>query len=270
MVDVMRATVRLTDPDADGCPVAMIITKFSKDGAPIDVYFRCEGFLGRFVWIHEHVAEAATLGCSLPAFSTSRAKKGESHAGNVFFARETFTHSATKDHAITSLRAITAQPPLLATAEVWTELGVLPHSGHGSASDMAATIGPHAPPDVAMTDVDERELGHWRRMAHMAASDGELQVDEILAEALQATTLTGKGKQVQQAAPPAMSSEEAAMRVRYTSGSNRVGRRLAQIRVHARLVRAVSRAVTAAGGWQSLPGTRADYDVLLDVPEASE
>ena len=71
-------------------------------------------------------------------------------------------------------------------------------------------------------------------------------------------------KQVQQAAPPAMSSEEAAMRVRYTSGSNRVGRRLAQIRVHARLVRAVSRAVTAAGGWQSLPGTRADYDVLLN------
>ena len=47
MVDVMRATVTCTRAD-DGCVVFMLVTSFSKDGAPIDIYLRAEGLLGRW------------------------------------------------------------------------------------------------------------------------------------------------------------------------------------------------------------------------------
>ena len=262
MVDVMRATVSLAGRAADGCPVVMIVTSFSKDGAPIDVYFRAEGILGRFEWITEHVAELARLGISgfaIPAFRCEAKRSGQIDAAlEVVLPART----ASKPHAIAALKAFTCQVELGADADVWKALGVLPHSGHGSPSDMVAVVGPHAPPDVAMTDVDERELGHWRRLATALSGDGPLQLEPLLEEAW---------SQVQQpqpaAAPPAMTAQDAEMRVRYTSGTNREGRKRAQMRVHARWILAIRRGLSAAGkSWRDLVGDRSDYDILENIP----
>ena len=60
------------------------------------------------------------------------------------------------------------------------------------------------------------------------------------------------------------------MRVRYTSGSNREGRKRAQVRVHERWVRAVRRGMSAFGKpWTELRGDRSDYDVLENIPSLS-
>lgn len=272
-VDVMRMRVsRAPDDASDGCPVIMVITKFSKDGAPLDIYLRAEGFTGRWEWAPEHILEAEQYPCAIPAFRcppAKRAAKGEprvSHAGDVTHATEfVFPYrTASKAHLHASAQALTALDGLEAGAEVWKALGVMPHSGHGSASDQAATVGPHAPPDVAMTDIDERELGHWRRLATAAAGDGELQLDELLQQAAD-TAKAPRG--TQPVAPAAMEAEDADMRIRYTSGSNREGRRRSQIRVHARWCLAVRRALAAYGKpWESLPGTRADYNILENIP----
>ena len=57
------------------------------------------------------------------------------------------------------------------------------------------------------------------------------------------------------------------MRVHYTSGMNREGRKRAQVRVHERWVRAVRRGMTAFGKpWTDLRGDRSDYDVLENIP----
>ena len=53
LVDVLRARVL----EVDGQPsVIMVLTSFSKDGAPLDVYLPAEGFLGPWVWWPEHLA----------------------------------------------------------------------------------------------------------------------------------------------------------------------------------------------------------------------
>ena len=270
-VDVTRATVRHGGFAADGTVIVMVVSSFSKDGAPIDIYFRAEGFLGRFEWIEEHLRDVLSFeGYCIPAF---KCPKG--HAGDVMYAVETFARTASKDHSIKAFKALMALPPLCATAEVWKELGITPHFSHGSASDMAAVIGPHAPEDVALSDIDERELGHWRRLAKAATEqDGELILDDLLKESL---AFIGK-KYVPQAgsssgpqppaAQPAMRAEDAAMRVRYTSGTNREGRKRAQVRVHLRWVTAVRRALAKFGDWRDLKGDRSDYDILEDIPEA--
>ena len=57
------------------------------------------------------------------------------------------------------------------------------------------------------------------------------------------------------------------MRVRYTAGSNREGRRRAQLRVRRRRIAAVRRGLLRFGRpWTELPGDRSDYDILVDLP----
>ena len=272
MVDVMRASVSLSAPSTDGCPVIMVVTSFSKDGAPIDVYFRAEGFLGRWDWIDDHILDLQThgvIGFGIPAFVCPRG-----HAGKILAATGPCVpaRTASKEHAIASLKAFTAMEPLLALPAVWLALGVVPHSGHGSPSDQLAVIGPHAPPDIAMTDVDEREMGHWRRLAKLNSGDGEIPLEPLLQEAVDAAAhraaaaAAGAGT-TRPAAPPAMTAQDAEMRVRYTSGTNREGRKRAQVRVHERWVRAVRRGMTAFGkSWTDLRGDRSDYDVLENIP----
>jgi len=134
------------------------------------------------------------------------------------------------------------------TAARWKELGCSLHSPHGSASDMAACIGPHAPADVAMTESDEQELGHWERLDSPAAIEAR----------------TG----------PAPRSAQGAMRVRYTSGATRAGHRAAQLRVSDRWKRAVRQGLARFGAsgadWTQPRGDRSDYDILVNLgPSAS-
>ena len=266
-VDVVRSVVLHGGYAADGCVIVMIVTSFSKDGSPIDVYFRAEGFLGRFEWIEEHLREVAPFeSYAIPAF-----KCPSGHAGDVLWALRVEDRTASKEHSIKSLKALTALAPLFATAEVWESLGVTPHFSHGTPSDMAAVIGEHAPEDVAMTDVDERELGHWRRLAVAAGlQGGDLVLDDVVKEALDYSKKIAADKaagRTPTAAQPAMRAEDAAMRVRYTSGTNREGRKRAQVRVHLRWVTAVRRALSAFGSWEDLAGDRSDYDILERIPE---
>ena len=71
------------------------------------------------------------------------------------------------------------------------------------------------------------------------------------------------------AAPPAVAADDLSMRVRYTAGSNREGRRRAQLRVRRRWILAVRRGLARFGRpWTDLPGDRSDYDILVDLPAA--
>ena len=266
-VDVLRASVRHGGYTASGGLIIVIYTSFSKDGAPIDVYINAEGFTGPFEWGEEHLRDVAQFdGYCLPAFS---APKGR--AGHVGDATASFSRTTSKEHALTSLQDFTSMAPLLATPEVWSRLGITPHFGHGSMSDMAAVIGAHAPPDVAMTDVDERELGHWRRLA-AASQSGDMILDDLVKESMEhqraADAASRAARAPPAAAPPAMRAEDASMRVRYTSGTNREGRKRAQLRVHMRLVTAVRRALAKFGDWRGLAGDRTEYDILEEIPDA--
>ena len=146
---------------------------------------------------------------------------------------------------------------------MWKGLGVLPHSGHGSASDQGAVISIHAPEDVRMLPQDEQALGHWRRRATASSSDGEL------AAVAPPPVPDGTRPAPAAAAPAGTAAEHAHMRVRYTSGVGREGRRREQVAVRARWVRAVRRGLARFGRpWQELPGDRSDYDILVDLPPA--
>ena len=265
-VDVMRATVSLKRVLPDGAVVVQIVTSFSKDGAPIDVYFKAEGFLGPFEWILEHLEDVSSFdGFAIPAFKCEKKR-----AGKLEFATELHSpaRSAPKEHGIDALRFSTLVA-CGATEAVWKALFIKPHSAHGSASDMAAVIGPHAPPDVCMCDVDERELGHWRRLAAAMQGDGDLVLDPLITEAINhaaAVAAAPAGSAAARMAPPAMAAQDAEMRVRYTSGTNREGRTRAQVRVHLRWVTAVRRAIAHLGGWELLKGDRSDYDILENIP----
>ena len=63
----------------------MVVTSFSKDGAPIDVYFRADGFLGRWDWIDDHILDLQThggvIGFGIPAFVCPKG-----HAGKILAA----------------------------------------------------------------------------------------------------------------------------------------------------------------------------------------
>jgi hypothetical protein len=75
------------------------------------------------------------------------------------------------------------------------------------------------------------------------------------------------------AAAPGVAAEDAAMRVRYTSGTNREGRRRAQVRVRARWTLAVRWGLAKFGQpWTALPGDRSDYDILerLERPQSAD
>ena len=268
-VDVLRASVRHGGYTASGGLIIVVFTSFSKDGAPIDVYINAEGFTGTFEWGEEHLRDVAPFdGYCLPAFTAPTGR-----AGHVGDATALLPRTASRDHAIKSLQDLTAMEPLCATPEVWSRLGITPHFGHGSMSDMAAVIGPHAPADVAMTDADERELGHWRRLA-TASPGGDMILDDLVKDSLAHQSAADAAARAQKAlpaaAPPAMRAEDASMRVRYTSGTNREGRKRAQLRVHLRLVMAVRRALAKFGDWRDLSKDRTEYDILEDIPEARE
>lgn len=270
LVDTLRiVSVSVASVEADGCAVLMVVTSFSKDGAPIDVYLRAEGFLGRWLWVHEHVAELAGLPFVLPAFKAEKCHAGDVRFASGFLLQEDgrLLRVCCKAHVCKSIMGIAAEPPLSMTAERWKELELGFHSAHGSPSDMAAVVGEHAPPEVAMTPADENELGLWRRRATARGGDAELPLCPVLDQALGASraqsAAPGAPRPVAAVAPPAVSAEDAAMRVRYTSGTNREGRRRAQVRVRARWVLAVRWGLAKFGQpWTELPGDRSDYDIL--------
>ena len=268
LVDVLRSYIRHGGYAPDGALIIQVIAKFSKDGHPIDIYIRAGGPLGDWEWAEEHIQQVQTWKYCLPAF------EAPGHAGDVTYATRILPRVVSRQHAMSSLIAITSMAPLGATKEVWAELTVSGHSAHGSPSDMAAVIGMHAPPDIAMGEADERELGHWRRLARQD-KDGELELEPELQEAVLHAQRQHAGPGDTRPAPAAATgqvfeAEDAEMRVRYTSGSNREGRRRAQLRVHLRWITALRRALTVFGRpWDQLPGDRSEYDLLEELPPAA-
>jgi len=128
------------------------------------VFLRSDGFLGQWAWLREHAEVFQGKPYLLPEFAAAYG-----HAGDVTHATAAFDRVASREHVSSSVLALLALPPMSMTAARWKELGCSLHSPHGSASDMAACIGPHAPADVAMTESDEQELGHWERLDSPAA-----------------------------------------------------------------------------------------------------
>ena len=269
MVDVLRSYIRHGGFTPEGALIIQVIAKLSKDGHPIDIYIRAEGILGPWDWAAEHVQLVQNWPFCLPEIAFA-----PGHPGDIIHATDSLARVVRRAQSSAILRSITSMEPLGATADVWKALTVTDHSGHGSASDMAAVVGPHAPSDVAMCEADERELGHWRRLVRNA-EDGELDLEPELAEAVQHNQRQHAGPGETRPIPrPAtglvFTAEDAEMRVRYTSGSNREGRRRAQLRVHRRWVTAMQRALLVFGRpWQDLPGDRSEYDLLEDLPPAS-
>ena len=280
LVDTFRViSITIVSVDEDGCPVLMVVTSFSKDGAPIDVYLRAEGFLGVWPWARAHVAELAGSPFILPAFAAPKGFAGDVRFATGFLRREdgNLLRVCCKAHACKSIKGIASEPPLSMTGARWKELELGFHSAHGSPSDQAAVIGEHAPPEVAMTPADENELGLWRRRATARSGDAELPLCPVLEQALGASTAQsaapGAPRPVAAAAAPGVAAEDAAMRVRYTSGTNREGRRRAQVRVRARWTLAVRWGLAKFGQpWTALSGDRSDYDILerLERPQSAD
>ena len=94
-----------------------------------------------------------------------------------------------------------------------------------------------------MSDIDERELGHWRRLATAAAGDGELELEPELREAVahgrRQHAGPGQARPVPTAAPPAMAAEDAEMRVRLRSYFH-YSRNVRQVRTDAQLLERMS------------------------------
>ena len=266
LVDVLRAYIRPGGLTPDGKMIIQVIAKFSKDGHPIDIYIRAMGPLGEWEWAQEHIEDMSGKQFCLPAFKSPV-------AGDITRAESTFERVTARGHASKALRSITEMAPLRADEAVWKALTISDHSAHGSAADMAAVVGMHAEHDVAMCEADERELGHWRRMTRHQ-DDGELELEPELQEAVQLAEQQHGQPGGQRPNPPAANSpvfeaEDAETRIRYTSGSNREGRRRAQLRVHLCWVTAMQRALSGFGKpWQELPGDRSEYDLLESLPRA--
>jgi len=261
MVDILRACIG----PLEDLQCVMLVTSFSKDGAPIDVYLPAEGFLGAWAWWPEHRAALLGRPYLLPAFAAPRG-----YAGDVRYASDFLVDGrvAPKAHAVRSLYVLSSEPPLRMGQERWSELGCTPHSSHGSPADMGAVVSHHAPPDIAFTPQDENEICHWRRRAHANSGDGELTLEGAIAH-LAPRRRGHAGAAPSVAAPPAVAADDQSMRVRYTAGANREGRRRAQLRVRRRWILAVRRGLARFGRpWTDLPGDRSDYDILVDLPAA--
>ena len=74
LVDMLRATFHKAEPMADGTYVVLVVSSFSKDGAPIDVYVPAIGFMGPMTWAQEHVESLAGKPFVLEAFTSTRAR----------------------------------------------------------------------------------------------------------------------------------------------------------------------------------------------------
>ena len=117
LVDTLRACVMSDSTDA----VIAILAKFSKDGAPLDVYLYPEGFLGPWLWWPAHRRALVGRPYVLPEFKAER-----KHAGDAFFltAWEAPGRVASKPHAVTTFKALAAAPPLLMGPEQLSALGI--------------------------------------------------------------------------------------------------------------------------------------------------
>ena len=92
------------------------------------------------------------------------------------------------------------------------------------------------------------------------ASDGELPLADDLAQALANQCDVSGASSSSALETPA---EDLTMRIRYTSGTNREGRRRAQLRACGLWIQMVRTALSQVeGGWRALPGDRSEYDIL--------
>jgi hypothetical protein len=249
LVDTLRARYVAAPPMADGTPVIGVATKFSKDGAPIDVYAPAEDPSGPLPWWPDHFRAFHGKPFALPAMEYKHR-----HTGDPRFAVALRERVMDDSHARIGLRVLLQMPPLCLSDAEMAELHLTGHSAHGSPSDLMATIGRDAAPPFAFSPTDENEAGHWRRLDR----SGALSVVERPAYGAE-----GERPPAGPAATDVAPAQAADMWVRYTSGPERVGRRSAQCELRRRLWRALAEAVRRFGRPPSeLPRGRDDYCVL--------
>ena len=123
IVDVLRATFHKAEPMADDTYVVLVVSSFSKDGAPIDVYVPAIGFMGPMSWAQEHAESLAGKPFVLEAY-TSTSKK----AARIEHAVSLEGRVMPADHALKSLKTVAAKEPLCMTEEDWKTSHTTPHS----------------------------------------------------------------------------------------------------------------------------------------------
>ena len=251
LVDVLRATFHKAEPMADGTYVVLVVSSFSKDGAPIDVYVPAIGFMGPMTWAQEHVESLAGKPFVLEAF-TSTSK----NAGRIEHAISLKGRVMPADHALKSLKTVAAKGPLCMTEEDWKQSHTTPHSLHGSPADIIASILDDSGLGETFSSTDENEISHWRRRDRYDVGDVDL-------PSLQSAT-TGPAPGWLGRADA--TDEHMTMRVRYTSGEGRGGRRRSQLSVRWRFAMAVAKAIRRMScAWHELP-KGADSYVIFDRP----
>ena len=251
LVDVLRATFHKAEPMADGTYVVLVVSSFSKDGAPIDVYVPAIGFMGPMSWAQEHVESLAGKPFVLEAFkSTSK------NAGKIEHATSLKGRVMPADHALKSLKTVAAKGPLCMTEEDWKQSHTTPHSLHGSPADIIASILDDSGLGETFSSTDENEISHWRRRDRYDVGDVDL-------PSLQSATA---GPEPGRLGRADATDEHLTMRVRYTSGEGRGGRRRSQLSVRWRFATAVAKAIRRMScAWHELP-KGADSYVIFDRP----
>ena len=158
LVDVLRATFHKAEPMADGTYVVLVVSSFSKDGAPIDVYVPAIGFMGPMLWAQEHVESLAGKTFVLEAFKSISKK-----AGKIEHAVSLKGRVMPADHALKSLKTVAAREPLCMTEEDWKTSHTTPHSLHGSPADIIASILDDSGLGESFSSADENEISHWKK-----------------------------------------------------------------------------------------------------------
>ena len=251
LVDVLRATFHKAEPMADGTYVVLVVSSFSKDGAPIDVYVPAIGFMGPMTWAQEHVESLTGKPFVLEAF-TSTSK----NAGKIEHAISLKGRVMPADHALKSLKTVAAKGPLCMTEEDWKQSHTTPHSLHGSPADIIASILDDSGLGETFSSTDENEISHWRRRDRYDVGDVDL-------PSLQSATAGPAPGWLGRADA---TDEHLTMRVRYTSGEGRGGRRRSQLSVRWRFAMAVAKAIGRMScAWHELPKGANSY-VIFDRP----
>ena len=250
-VDALRTVIELDEHDPDH--VISGWSYFSKDGEPMRTFAPATGFLGPLTWWPAHAKAVAAAGRPFPKWDIPWGGKGSVRKA----VGPPLPYVMPKAHLAKSLADCMTAPPLGLTPDQVKELGLTPHSEHGSPSDMATSTSLVTAPDdppISFTRGEVRELGHWLRLGDLEeAHEGGT------AGAQGRRRGTGPGRQ----ATGAYGNDSSEMAAAYCEGDGREGRRRAQLRVRNKWTSTVRKSLSLFDRpWLELPKGRSDYDIL--------
>lgn len=250
-----------------------------KDGAPMDVYAPAEGFLGRYQWYAEHLAECVKGGQVFPLWEKPRGSRGVIHkAGGIDWSA-----AAPKPDIRVGLKQLLQLPPLALLDEEVRDMNIQGHTGHTSEPEWGRCLGQFpslvniesVPSEefeclkIGFSDRDIDALGHWMRNANSKA-------EATASEAASAAQPADARRAAAIASLPGKGASKGAMRNYYGAAGadpTRFSERYTQIRVRQRLVRTVRTKIEmylkakGAANWTALPRGQADLAILC--PEAA-